>query len=207
MADEQAPERTRSGRDEEAVLRFVERFASSLADSGWPRMAARVFVALLATDNGALTVAELSDVLRISPAAVSGAVRYLIQIDLVSREREPGSRRDLYRVENDAWQGALSRRDAALSKWAAGLLEGAELLGPRTPAGARLAESAEFFDFIRREVETIMERWVAHREDLRAAGELTPDPEDAPRPDAPRSDAPRPDASRSDVPETEDAAR
>ncbi|MEV5574552.1 MarR family transcriptional regulator [Spirillospora sp. NPDC052269] len=179
MADEQAPDGTRSGRDEEAVLRFVERFASSLADTGWPRMAARVFVALLATDSGALTAAELSDELRISPAAVSGAVRYLTQIDLVSRERDPGTRRDLYRVENDAWQGALSSRDAALSKWAAGLLEGADLLGPRTPAGVRLTESAEFFEFIRREFDTVMERWIAHREDLRTAAEPTPDKADA----------------------------
>jgi predicted ArsR family transcriptional regulator len=133
-------------------------------------MAARVFVVLLVTDSGALTAAELSDELRVSPAAVSGAVRYLSHLDLISREREPGTRRDLYRVEDDAWQGALSRRDAALSKWAAGLMDGVALVGPDTVAGRRLAESAEFFDFIRREVATIMDRWVEHREKLRAAG-------------------------------------
>ena len=35
--------------------------------------------------------------LRISPAAVSGAVRYLIRLGLVHKERVPGSRRDCYR--------------------------------------------------------------------------------------------------------------
>lgn len=172
MADEQALEKAPSARDEEAVHRFVERFAASLADAGWPRMAARVFTALLASDSGALTAAELSAVLGISPAAVSGAVRYLIHLDLVTRERERGTRRDLYRVENEAWQSALSRRDAALAKWTVGLLEGADVLGPRTPAGERMTEAAEFFDFIRREVELLLQRWVVHREHLRTTGEL-----------------------------------
>ena len=41
--------------DQDAVARFVERFAGGLADAGMPRMPARVFVALLATDSGRLT--------------------------------------------------------------------------------------------------------------------------------------------------------
>ena len=57
-------------------------------------MPARVFAALLATDSGRLTAAELAELLQISPAAVSGAVRYLTQVGMVHREREPGSRRD-----------------------------------------------------------------------------------------------------------------
>ncbi|RFU40431.1 MarR family transcriptional regulator [Actinomadura logoneensis] len=146
-------------------------------------MAARVFVALLATDAGALTASELSEELRVSPAAVSGAVRYLIHLDLVSREREPGTRRDLYRVENDAWQGALTRRDAALSKWAAGLQEGVALVGPDTAAGRRLAESAEFFDFLRREIESVMDRWAEHRKKLHATAPASaPGSSSAPEP-------------------------
>lgn len=167
------PDEAHGGRDQDAVLRFVERFASTLADAGWPRMAARVFVVLLATDSGALTAAELSEELQVSPAAVSGAVRYLTHLDLISREREIGTRRDLYRVDNEAWQAALTKRDQALGRWAAGLLEGSELLGPGTPAGRRLTESAEFFDFLRREVELIMDRWLALR-DARRDGEPLP---------------------------------
>ena len=49
-------------------------------------MPARVFAALLASDSGRLTSAELSALLKVSPAAVSGAVRYLAQVNLVSRE-------------------------------------------------------------------------------------------------------------------------
>lgn len=53
-------------------------------------MPARVFTALLVADDGKLTVAELAEMLQVSPAAVSNAVRYLQQTRLVEREREPG---------------------------------------------------------------------------------------------------------------------
>ena len=79
------------------------------------RMPARVFAALLASDAGALTSAELGEQLRISPAAVSGAVRYLAQRTWSRREREPGSRRDRYRVHSDQWYEALTNRDGASS--------------------------------------------------------------------------------------------
>src|ERR1700730_19198199 len=77
---------------------FIEKFAAVLSLAGFPAMPARVFVALLVTDAGRLTAAELADLLQISPAAVSGAVRYLGGLGLVDKERVPGSRRACYRV-------------------------------------------------------------------------------------------------------------
>ena len=62
--------------------------------------------------------AELAAQLNVSPAAISGAVRYLIQVGLTSREREPGSRRDVFRVHEDAWYDAAIRRGfAELRQW------------------------------------------------------------------------------------------
>src|SRR6266508_6264921 len=52
-----------------AVSRFVERFAAVMVQSGLPRMPARVFATLLATDTGRLTAAELAERLQVSPAA------------------------------------------------------------------------------------------------------------------------------------------
>jgi hypothetical protein len=80
------------GRDRQAVLRFVERFAGGLVDAGMARMPAQVFTALLATDSGRLTAAELSELLQASPAPISDAVRYLIQLDMAagSGSRDPG---------------------------------------------------------------------------------------------------------------------
>src|SRR5438067_1988526 len=95
-------------RGTEAVGEFVERFAAQLVDAGMPRMPSRVFACLLASETGVLTSAELGERLQISPAAVSGAVRYLSQVNMLSREREPGSRRDRYRVHSDQWYEALA---------------------------------------------------------------------------------------------------
>ncbi|MFE6521140.1 GbsR/MarR family transcriptional regulator [Streptomyces sp. NPDC057794] len=152
------------GRDAEAVSRFVESFAAQLVEAGMARMPARVFAALLSSDKGVLTSAELSEQLRISPAAVSGAVRYLAQTHMVSREREPGSRRERYRVHGDQWYEALTNREAVIKRWESALREGVTSLGPDTPAGRRMAETLEFFEFVEVEVVAMMERWRAHRE-------------------------------------------
>jgi predicted transcriptional regulator len=151
------------GRDDEAVARFVERFAVTLEQSGVPRMPARVFVTLLATDSGALTAAELAERLQVSPAAISGAVRYLIQVDLITRERDPGSRRDRYRVFDDAWYEATVRRERLLMRWEDNAREGVAALGPDTPAGARMVETVAFFEFLRREMAALQERWRQER--------------------------------------------
>ena len=96
--------------------RFVERFASVLVEAGIPRMPARVFAALLATDSGRLTAAELSDQLQASPAAVSGGVRYLVSVGMISREGEPGSRRHHYRVHDSVWDEVMTGRDRLLGR-------------------------------------------------------------------------------------------
>jgi DNA-binding transcriptional ArsR family regulator len=150
-----------TGRDPEAVARFVERFAAVLAEAGIARMPARVLAALLVTDNGSLTAAELAELLRVSPAAVSGAVRYLSQFGMVSRERVPGSRRDRYRVLDDVWFEASARRDPILASWESASREGIELLGGDTRAGQRFARSVEYFEFLRQELDGMMARWQA----------------------------------------------
>ena len=134
-----------------------------LTDAGFPRMPARVFVALLCTDSGRLTAAELAAAVQGSAGAVSGAVRYLAALGLVDREHLPGSRRDLYRVRPDAWHAALVRRDAMVDRFTTTLAEGVAVLGPESPAGRRLAETRDFFAFWQREMPALLERWEAHR--------------------------------------------
>jgi DNA-binding transcriptional regulator GbsR (MarR family) len=151
------------GRDPEAVLRFIERFSSVLIGAGFPPMPARVFVALIVTDSGALTAAELAGLLRVSPAAVSTAVRYLVQTDLVSREREAGSRRVRYRMPDDIWDQYMRLRDQVLLRWASLLREGIGQLGADTPAGQRMAEHAEYFEFLGKEMPALLDRWHKHK--------------------------------------------
>jgi len=144
---------------DDPLFGYLERFSSVLVAAGIPPMPARVFAALLVADAGRLTAAELAGILRVSPAAVSGGVRYLIQLGLVHKERVPGSRRDYYRMPDDVWSDMFRLRDQVMQRWAALVREGIELLGPGTPAGARLAEHATFFEFVSRELPEVLKRW------------------------------------------------
>ncbi len=103
--------------------------------------------------------ADLAAQLRASPAAMSGAVRYLIQIGLIRREGEPGSRRHYYRVPDDVWDELITIRDRAMSRWTAVLREGVSILGADTPAGGRIAESVRYFEFVSAELPLVIDRW------------------------------------------------
>jgi DNA-binding transcriptional regulator GbsR (MarR family) len=156
-----------SARDGAAVTRFIETFASLLIEAGVPRMPARVFVALLATDSGRLTAAELAEVLQVSPAAVSGAVRYLTQVNLVSRTRDPGTRRDHYLVHDDVWYEMLVDRDQQMARWRRSLRDGVDALGEGSRAGRRMTETLAFFEFIEEELPAMLARWRERRSRLR----------------------------------------
>jgi hypothetical protein len=150
------------------VLRVIEHFALLLTDSGVPRMPARVFAYMLADDATRHTAPELAAGLRVSPAAVSGAVRYLQQVGFVIRGREPGARLDHYRLRDDLWYEMYITRLTALDNWERVLGEAADLLGPGRPGAARLRESQEFFAFLQSDLPLFLERWRQHRDKLRA---------------------------------------
>ena len=150
-------------RDEQAVRQFVERFAAVLSQAGIPLMPARVFVALLTADAPRLTADDIAGVLQVSPAAVSGAVRYLIPLGLVSRETEPGSRRYWYRMPRDVWHEVVRLRDQMMMRWSQTLRDGLDLFGPDTPAGERIGESIMYFDFVQKELPMVLSRWEEYR--------------------------------------------
>jgi predicted transcriptional regulator len=140
---------------------FIEKFAAVLITAGFPPMPARVFVALLLTDSGRLSSAELTGLLRISPAAVSGAVRYLTGLGLLHKERVPGSRREYYRMPADIWHQVMMTQTQVLARWAALLKEGIDLVGPDTPAGRRITGHAAYFEFLATEMPALFARWNA----------------------------------------------
>lgn len=155
--------RPQSARDPGAVLQFIENFAIVLTDMGFQRMAARVFAALMVTDSGRMTAGELAETLSVSPAAISGAVRYLDQVGLVARERAPGERRDSYRVYDDMWYASFLKRDRLMMLWRDQAKEGIDIVGAGTPAGRRLAEMRDFFEFMVAEIPAMFDRWHASR--------------------------------------------
>jgi len=143
----------------DAVDRFVERFSALLVDGGMPRMPARVFSRVLAEDSGQLTAAEIAERLEVSPAAVSGAVNYLTRVGMLVRTREPGTRRDLFRVHDDGWGEMYTQQAALLRRWIEASDEGATSLGVDTPAGRRLADTRDFFAFMHAELPGLIKRW------------------------------------------------
>jgi DNA-binding transcriptional regulator GbsR (MarR family) len=143
------------------LLQFIERFASVLVAAGFPAMPARVFVAFHVTDSDRLTAADIARILQISPAAVSGAIRYLTGVGLVHKERVPGSRRDYYRMPPDVWHEVMRMQSQVLARWASLLKEGVGLVGADTPAGARMTAHTAFFEFLNTEIPGMLDRWDA----------------------------------------------
>jgi DNA-binding transcriptional regulator GbsR (MarR family) len=146
-------------RDEDAVRRYVESLALVLSQIGMQRMPARVFAALMTTDDARLTAADLASQLSVSPAAISGAVRFLEQIGLVAKEREPGERRDHYRLFDDLWYATFLKRDRMIIMWRDAAGDGIDALGEDSPAGQRLAEMRDFLSFMLEELNGMYERW------------------------------------------------
>jgi DNA-binding transcriptional regulator GbsR (MarR family) len=146
------------------LLRFVERFALVFTASGVPRMPARVFAYVLADDAETYTAAQLADGLRVSPAAISQAVRYLVQVGLLGREREPGSRSDVYRIyDDDVWSRIYSGQTQVLERFEEAAADGVAALGLDRQGGRRLEETRRFFAFMREELPRSLERWREQR--------------------------------------------
>ncbi|MGH3302954.1 MAG: GbsR/MarR family transcriptional regulator [Streptosporangiaceae bacterium] len=165
-----ASQRSDTGdRDPAAVRSFIEGFTAQLTQAGFPRTPARIFVALLTSDASTLTAAQLGDLLRTSPASVSSGVRYLLQVGLVAAEGEPGSRRQHYRMSTRVWEDIVQLRDRQFVRWAGELRHGVDVLGPASPAGARMAQTVRYFEFISQEKAGLLARWHAESASTRPA--------------------------------------
>jgi DNA-binding transcriptional ArsR family regulator len=140
------------GRDPASVRRFVDQLVVLMVQTGLPRMAARVFACLVTTDSGVLTAAELTARLSVSPASVSKAIAYLEGIDLVRRERDPHWRRERYLIDDDLWHRTWRTDAERHVTWASTALQGAQIFGASTPAGARLDQMGQFFGQLAREM-------------------------------------------------------
>ena len=170
MGSAEEPDRGDRRDSRDGLPEFIEKFATVLVTAGFPPMPARVFVALLVTDSGRLSSAELTELLRISPAAVSGAVRYLTGLGLVHKERVPGSRREYYRMPADIWHQVMLLRVQVLARWTALLKEGIDLVGTDTPAGRRMTGHAAYFGFLAAEMPAVLARWDAASRSRPASG-------------------------------------
>jgi DNA-binding transcriptional regulator GbsR (MarR family) len=131
-----------------------------------PRMPARVFAYVLAEDSDRYTAAQLSEALQVSPAAISGAVRYLVDTGLLIKERVPGRRGDIFRVaDGDIWATITTARKPMIDNFITAVDDAVALVGADTPGGQRLVETADFLRFTRADLEDLPRRWATYRED------------------------------------------
>jgi DNA-binding transcriptional regulator GbsR (MarR family) len=149
-------------RDEAGVRRFVENMAMLWADLGFPKMPARVLMAMMAAEEESLTASELGDRLDVSPAAISGAVRYLIQIGMIQRHPTPGVRHNSYSLTADAWYEVSMSKGGQYKRVADVAAEGIGALGDGE-AGARIAEMRDFFEFMQVEMVGLLAKWKESR--------------------------------------------
>jgi len=147
---------------------FVDRMGGALADAGLPPLPSRVFAALLVDEDGRMTAAELAAALEVSAGGVSGAVNYLARLQMLRRERERGSRRDVYVVDDDAWHAAMMRKDQTYGPMQAALASAVDALGPSHPAYRRLVMTRDFLVFVDREMDELAERWDKRRVEIEA---------------------------------------
>jgi len=144
----------------------VERIGGALTQAGLARLPSRIFAALLVDDDGRMTSAELAEALGVSAAGVSGAVGYLEQLGMLRRERDRGSRRDLYVVDDDAWHDTMMRHDQLYGPIKASFDHALTALGGDAPAHRRLAMTRDFLDFLGEQLDEIGVRWERRKGEL-----------------------------------------
>lgn len=138
----------------------------------FPPMAGRVLGYLMVCDPPDQTIAELSDALLASRSAITGALDKLEHTGTIRRSRAAGERSDRVRVDMSSpqAQGFDVSEFRALSDLAT---EGLEVLKDASPERrATLLEMKAYADWLVERMSVMREEWEAHREALRASGEL-----------------------------------
>jgi predicted transcriptional regulator len=149
--------------EEAEVNAAAEKAAAGFALAGFPKMPARALMALVSSEDGSLTAAELAARLGVSAAAVSGAVRYLQTVGFVHRVSQPGSRRDLYALYDDEWYIVSMRKSPTYQSLAALTDATAEALPAGSAARSRVTEMGRFYRFLAARMPAILDDWERER--------------------------------------------
>jgi DNA-binding transcriptional regulator GbsR (MarR family) len=145
------------------VARFIREVGADLANQGFPRMPALVLLALMASESGRMTSAELSAELGVSAAAVSGAVKYLQLVGFIRILTERGGRKHLYSIADTPWYTASLRAAPRFHENEARMRAAAKALATRPGARARIEELADFYAFMGERLPALLEEWNALR--------------------------------------------
>lgn len=142
---------------------------------GMPPVVGRLIGYLAVCDPREQSISELAEALLASRSAIANGVNYLENLGLIERSRAAGERMDKVRISMSSshakgFDMAEYQEQAELAR------EGLRLLADAPPQRrAVLLEWAAFADFLVERMPAWEQEWNAHREALRAAGELPAD--------------------------------
>jgi hypothetical protein len=149
---------------------------------GMAPMVGRLLGYLAVCDPREQTIAELAEALLASRSAITGAVKALETIGVVRRSRAAGERMDRVRIDMASTRGmgfdvSEYREQGDLAREG---LDGV-LADASSERRAVLLEWVAFADFLVDRMPALEQEWNAHREALRAAGELPGSPPGPPK--------------------------
>ena len=156
--------RAGDGRPDDAHA-LIDDFGSCIGSAmGWPPMAGRAAGVLMLSESP-MTMAELQDALHASKGSMSETTRLLVLSGTVRRFKEPGSRRYVYEWRDDAWIGCLQHQIEGTTDLLA-LAENAQARDVALPERqrARLRDMHEFYTFMVRRLEALLDEYRAFRE-------------------------------------------
>lgn len=137
----------------------AEQLALVLVNHGLQRMTARVLATLLFTERASMTMGELAEWLQASSGAISGALKMLTSVGLAERVPAPGSRRDHYRLRDDAWATLFTNQNVVISAMQAAAEAGIAATGSGSLAAQRLTRMRDFYAFMLDEIPAMLQRW------------------------------------------------
>jgi DNA-binding transcriptional regulator GbsR (MarR family) len=137
----------------------AEELALVLANHGMQRMTSRVLAALLFTEQPTMTMGDLAEQLQASSGAISSAVKMLTSVGLVERVPAPSSRRDHYRLRDDAWATLYTDQNESVNAMQKAAEAGIATTADDSLARRRLTQMRDFYAFLFEEIPTLLARW------------------------------------------------
>lgn len=137
----------------------AEQLALVLAGHGLQRMTARVLATLLFTDEATMTMGDLTEKLQASAGSVSGALKMLSSVGLAEQVPVPGSRRDHYRLRDNAWAVLFTNQNVTISAMQRAAEAGIAATTQSGPARHRLVQMRDFYTFLLAEIPELLDRW------------------------------------------------
>lgn len=139
---------------------FVDDAGAIMERSGMPRMAGRIFGLLLIASEPYLSADAIATTLSASRGSVSTMTRLLIQSRLVEKVRQPGSRREYFRVTPGTFTHLVRSKLTQLSELGELVQHGMDLVPPSDRAAyGRLLEMRAYYEFFQREWPLLFDRW------------------------------------------------